>query len=159
MPGSRRSPGERNDNLCRYSCLGNPMDREAWRATVQSRKESDITEWLNSNNNMERKRQSHSKKARTVQLKKTKEKMQMKIFLIAISYTPCVPLWELTSVWEYCNYSRNACRRQLEIKGPGYIRNGCRECSINKRFVKGTWCYIRTEYNPLLLTRNSDFIK
>ena len=41
---------------------------------------------------MEKKRQSHSKKARTVQLKKTKEKMQMKIFLIAISYTPFVPL-------------------------------------------------------------------
>ena len=34
-PGSRRSPGERNDNsLHYYSCLGISMDRGAWRATV-----------------------------------------------------------------------------------------------------------------------------
>ena len=29
-----RSPGEENCNPLWYSCLGNPMDREAWRATV-----------------------------------------------------------------------------------------------------------------------------
>ena len=28
------SPGEGNDNPLQYSCLGNPMDRGAWRATV-----------------------------------------------------------------------------------------------------------------------------
>ena len=33
-PGSRRSPGEGNGNPLQYSCLGNPMDREAWRTTV-----------------------------------------------------------------------------------------------------------------------------
>ena len=27
-------PGGRNDNPLQYSCLGNPMDREAWWATV-----------------------------------------------------------------------------------------------------------------------------
>ena len=26
-PGSGRSPGEGNDNLFQYSCLGNPLDR------------------------------------------------------------------------------------------------------------------------------------
>ena len=34
IPGSGRSPGEGNGNLLQYSCLGNPMDRGAWRATV-----------------------------------------------------------------------------------------------------------------------------
>ena len=34
VPGSRRSPGEGNGNPLQYSCLGNPMDREAWQATV-----------------------------------------------------------------------------------------------------------------------------
>ena len=34
FPGSRRSPGEGNGNPCWYSCLENPMDREAWRPTV-----------------------------------------------------------------------------------------------------------------------------
>ena len=34
MPGSGRSPGERNDNPLQYSCLGNPMDRGTWGATV-----------------------------------------------------------------------------------------------------------------------------
>ena len=29
-----RSPGEENDNPLQYSCLGNPTDRGAWRATV-----------------------------------------------------------------------------------------------------------------------------
>ena len=34
IPGSGRSPGGRNDNPLQYSCLGNPMDRGAWQATV-----------------------------------------------------------------------------------------------------------------------------
>ena len=34
VSGSGRSPGEGNSNLCQYSFLGNPMDREAWWATV-----------------------------------------------------------------------------------------------------------------------------
>ena len=29
IPGSGRSPGERNGNLFQFSCLGNPMDRGA----------------------------------------------------------------------------------------------------------------------------------
>ena len=33
-PGSGRSPGEGNGNPLQYSCLENPMDREAWGATV-----------------------------------------------------------------------------------------------------------------------------
>ena len=32
MPGSGRSPGEGNGNPLQYSCLGNPMHREAWEA-------------------------------------------------------------------------------------------------------------------------------
>ena len=35
LPGSGRSPGVGNGNPLQYSCLENPMDREAWRATVQ----------------------------------------------------------------------------------------------------------------------------
>ena len=34
IPGSGRSPGGGHDNLLQYSCLGNPMDRGAWGATV-----------------------------------------------------------------------------------------------------------------------------
>ena len=34
IPGSGRSPGEGNGNLLQYSCLENPMDREAWWATA-----------------------------------------------------------------------------------------------------------------------------
>ena len=44
IPGSGRSPGEGNGNPLQYSCLGNPMDREAWRATVLGvTKKSDMT--------------------------------------------------------------------------------------------------------------------
>ena len=32
--GSGRSPGGGNSNPSQYSCLENPMDREAWQATV-----------------------------------------------------------------------------------------------------------------------------
>ena len=31
IPGSGRSPAEGNGNPLQYSCLGNPMDRGAWR--------------------------------------------------------------------------------------------------------------------------------
>ena len=34
IPGSGRSPGERNDNPFQFSCLGNPMDRGAGWAIV-----------------------------------------------------------------------------------------------------------------------------
>ena len=34
IPGSGRSPGERNGNPLQYCCLGNPMGRGAWRARV-----------------------------------------------------------------------------------------------------------------------------
>ena len=34
ISGSGRSPGERNDHPLQCSCLGNPVDRGAWRATV-----------------------------------------------------------------------------------------------------------------------------
>ena len=34
LPGSGRSPGEGNGNPLQYFCLENPMDGEAWWATV-----------------------------------------------------------------------------------------------------------------------------
>ena len=34
IPGWGRSPGDGNGNPLQYSCLGNPVDRAAWRATV-----------------------------------------------------------------------------------------------------------------------------
>ena len=46
IPGSGRHPGEGNGNPLQYSCLENPMDREAWWATVHDRKELDTTERL-----------------------------------------------------------------------------------------------------------------
>ena len=53
IPGSGRSPGERNDNALQYSCLGNPKDRGAWWATVYGiSKELDMTYQLNNNNNV-----------------------------------------------------------------------------------------------------------
>ena len=51
VPGSGRSSGEGNGNPLQYSCLENPMDREAWWDTVHGdHKVSDTTEqrtlWL-----------------------------------------------------------------------------------------------------------------
>ena len=34
IPGLGRSPGEENGYPLQYSCLGNPMGRDAWQATV-----------------------------------------------------------------------------------------------------------------------------
>ena len=34
IPVSGRSPGEGHSNPLQYTCLENPVDREAWRATV-----------------------------------------------------------------------------------------------------------------------------
>ena len=44
FPGSGRCPREGNDYPLPFSCLENPMERAACRATVQSREESDTAE-------------------------------------------------------------------------------------------------------------------
>ena len=36
IPGSGRSPGERNGNSIQYPCLKNPVDGGAWQVTAQS---------------------------------------------------------------------------------------------------------------------------
>ena len=49
IPGLERSPGVANDNSLpgKCSCLGSPMDREAWwDNNPWNHKESDMTEWL-----------------------------------------------------------------------------------------------------------------
>ena len=44
-PGSGRSPGEENGSLLQYSCLENPMEREAWRVySPWGHKEWDTTQ-------------------------------------------------------------------------------------------------------------------
>ena len=51
IPVSGRSPEEGNGNPFHYSCLGNPMDRGTWWATVHRvAKESDKTQRLNNMN-------------------------------------------------------------------------------------------------------------
>ena len=44
MPRSGRFPGEDNGYPLQYSCLENPMDQEAWWATVHGVTEWDTTE-------------------------------------------------------------------------------------------------------------------
>ena len=44
IPGSGRSPGEGNGNPLQDSCLGNPMDKGAWQATVHGIAELGTTE-------------------------------------------------------------------------------------------------------------------
>ena len=46
IPGLGRSPGEGDGNPLQYSCLENPMDGEAWWATVHGVTELDMTEPL-----------------------------------------------------------------------------------------------------------------
>ena len=44
IPQSGRSPGKGNYNPLQHSCLGNPMDTGAWRATIHGvTKELDTT--------------------------------------------------------------------------------------------------------------------
>ena len=44
IPGSGSSPGGGHGNSLQYSCLGNLMDRGAWRAMIHRDAETDTTE-------------------------------------------------------------------------------------------------------------------
>ena len=46
IPGLGRSPGGGNGNTLQNSCLENPMDREAWQATVHGVSKSQTTKQL-----------------------------------------------------------------------------------------------------------------
>ena len=46
LPGLRRSPGGGHDNPLLYSCLENPMDRGAWRATVHGAMGVGYNPWI-----------------------------------------------------------------------------------------------------------------
>jgi len=53
IPGLGRSPEEGNGDPLQYSCLGNPMDRGAWRAkSTGSHKSWTQLKWLSSNNTL-----------------------------------------------------------------------------------------------------------
>ena len=47
IPGSGRSPGEGNGSPLQYSCLENPLDRGAWRATVHgvTKSQTCLNDW------------------------------------------------------------------------------------------------------------------
>ena len=45
IPGWGRYPGEGKGNPLQHSCLENPMDRGAWRATVHGVAKSRATPW------------------------------------------------------------------------------------------------------------------
>ena len=62
IPGFRRSPGEGNGNPLQYSCLGNPMNRGAWWATVYGVAKI-IRYDLVTKQQQKKKRQSNSHKA------------------------------------------------------------------------------------------------
>ena len=42
IPGLGRSPREGNGNPLQYFCLGNPMDRGGWQASLWGHKELDM---------------------------------------------------------------------------------------------------------------------
>ena len=46
LANAGRSPGVGSDNLLKYSCLENPMERGAWQATAHEITESNMTERL-----------------------------------------------------------------------------------------------------------------
>ena len=46
--GSGRSPGEANGSPFQYSCLGNPMDRGPWQATIDG-----VTDGLDTNERLQ----------------------------------------------------------------------------------------------------------
>ena len=53
IPGSGRSPGGVHGNLLQYSCLGNPMNREAWLDTVYAVAKSQTwLKWLSTHARM-----------------------------------------------------------------------------------------------------------
>ena len=45
-------PGEGTGNPLQYSCMGNPMNRRAWRAIVYGSQELDMTQQLNNKNHV-----------------------------------------------------------------------------------------------------------
>ena len=52
IPGLGRSPGGGDGNPLQYSCLGNPLDRGAWRAIVHgvTKSQTQLSDWVHKQN-------------------------------------------------------------------------------------------------------------
>ena len=75
VPGLGRAPAEGNGNQLQYSCLENPMDREAWQDTVlggckRVRHNGDLTKQLEK---MKNSNQRHIKGTDCLESWKTRE--------------------------------------------------------------------------------------
>ena len=109
IPGWERSPGGRHGNPLQYSCLENPMNREAWRATVHSTAKSQTwLKWLTTCAcTLEKKSQAH------LTLKKWGLWARWQKFSISVS--PCVhakPLQSFLTLWTLCTV---ACQAPLSM--------------------------------------------
>ena len=82
IPGSGRSSGEGNDILLQDedSCLENPMDREAWRATVHGVAQLDTTECVHVHAHTHAHTHTHTTKDPTCHIKDLVQSKKIDIY-------------------------------------------------------------------------------
>ena len=86
IPGSRRSPGVGNGNPLKYSCLGNPMDRGTWWATVHGdvKSQTQLSNWAHTHTHTPKgQRRVISGKGRTFLALNDLVLLQKQVFLVS----------------------------------------------------------------------------
>ena len=105
MPGLGRSPGEGNDNPLQYSCLGNPMDRGAWRAIVHGVAKSQTR----LNNEQKKLKNSAPQTLPSSEHEDRGVQAQESAFYLRVPGTgsqgpvPCITVWEPLALQKFTN--------------------------------------------------------
>ena len=102
IPGSGRSPQEGNGNPLQYSCLGNPMDRDAWWATVHgvAKSQTWLSDWTTTT-----KMAQMSTVPKSLIYLKIKHKLQGNIFIKHFSdYKKSKISWDMETKRQWLQY-------------------------------------------------------
>ena len=136
IPGLRRYPGEGNGNPLQYSCLGNPMDRGAWWATVHGVPKS----WTQLSNWHTQGRGASNLLSDLLKTAKLSKRSSTDITLTAVFYVDFWFPWGFTKLWLACAQEDTTLSCFSHVRVFAIPWNVAHQAPLSMGFSRGEYC-------------------